>query len=217
MLKIQEDLMPNIKIKTFEVGSYAVNCYVVFDETTRECFIIDPGFESEVIKKYILSKDLRVKYVVNTHGHIDHIGCDFDFGVDVYIHESDADFLTDPKKNLSAFFTIELVFPNPVIKLAEGDVLSFPEHFIKVLHTPGHTPGGICLLLDDKFLFSGDTLFKRSIGRTDFPYGNSGLIIESLRNKIMPLDDAVKVFPGHGPSTTIGYEKQHNIFLKRSM
>ena len=203
-------------IDTIVVGLYEVNCYIVSDEKTKDAFIIDPGFEADKIRKVIDAKFLKPQFIVNTHGHADHIGCNHVFGLPIYIHKDDADFLSDPIKNLSAYHGVNYISPQASRLLDDGDIVSCGGLHIEVLHTPGHTPGSICLKIDSA-LFSGDTLFRGSIGRTDFPSSDPKKIIHSIEKHIMPLDDTVMIYPGHGVDSILGWEKSNNIYLTSRM
>ncbi len=201
-------------IDVIVVGFNEVNCYIVSDEKTKDAFIIDPGFESQRIKKFIDDKGLEIKYIINTHGHADHIGCNSDFPVPIYIHEADAEFLTDPVKNLSTLFGKNITSPPAERLLKGGDSVFLNDLKIDIIHTPGHTPGGICLKIDST-VFTGDTLFRGSIGRTDFPYGDSRKILEAIKQYLLPMDDSTKLYPGHGPSSVLGWERANNFYLSR--
>jgi hydroxyacylglutathione hydrolase len=199
-------------ITTIVVGSYQVNCYILSSDG-ENAVVIDPGFEADKIKATLKKQGLRPRLIINTHGHADHIGANRAFDVPVWIGEEDAVFLTDPERNLSAFFASPITSPEAERTLRDGEKCTAYGMPFTVLHTPGHTPGGICLLFDD-VVFSGDTLFYTSIGRTDFPHSDGRKIIPSIKKKLMVLDDAVTVYPGHGPKTTIGFERQNNYFLR---
>ena len=199
-------------VERIVVGMMETNCYIAGDEKTGEVFIIDPGSDHKKIKNLIKSKNLTAKAVVNTHGHGDHIGSDGDFGLPVWIHELDAEFLQDPSKNLSGMFGFLLRTKPADRLLKEGDVLKIGNESLEVIHTPGHTPGGISLK-GDGIVFTGDTLFCEGIGRTDFAYGSEEDIITSIKEKLFKLADDYVVYPGHGPTTTIGNEKKNNPFI----
>lgn len=196
-------------IKTILAGMYEENCYLVMDEDTQELGIIDPGGQANLLAAEIKKLDGKPKFIILTHGHMDHVGGVVELvdklNIPFYINKADEEF--SQKDN---FVFQEL--PKASGYLNEGDTLSIGEHLIKVIGTPGHTPGGICFLIDDK-LFSGDTLFQCSVGRSDFPGGDGMQLIKSIKDKLLPLGDEIQVFPGHGPSSTIGYEKRNNPFL----
>lgn len=205
-----------MKIVSLTVGPIMGNCYLVYDEDTKDALVVDPGAEGSRIVRQIESLGLKVKYIVNTHGHSDHIGGNSSVknstGAKLFIHEEDASMLTDSRRNLSVFMGENLNKPAPDGYLKEGDILEIGKLKFAVIHTPGHTRGGICLF-GEGVVFSGDTLFEGSIGRTDLPGGSYNSIIKSIKEKLLVLDDEVVVYPGHGGSTSIGREKVINPFL----
>jgi hydroxyacylglutathione hydrolase len=192
-----------MNVKCFKVGWLSTNCYVVGCEETKEAIIIDPGLESEkeakLILEYIKKNRFHIKYIINTHGHPDHISGNMIMkeatGASILIHENHKG-----KANADQ-------------KLREGDLIQVGNCKLKVLHTPGHTKSGISLLGTD-VVFTGDTLFAGSIGRTDFPGGSFQEIMKSIKTKLMPLPDNFKVYPGHESFSTIGDEKKYNPFLQ---
>ncbi|GCF06538.1 MBL fold metallo-hydrolase [Dictyobacter arantiisoli] len=199
------------------VGALEENCYIYACPDTREAVIIDPGDEPERILETIQELKLIPRYIINTHGHIDHI-CAIDAVSEVYpvplaIHPADVPFYTDERTAQSYGLPTPLVKRKPDILLQEGDHISFGTLSLEVMHTPGHTPGGISLISPSYCVFSGDTLFYRSIGRTDLPGGNYEQIEQSIRNKLYTLEDDLVVFPGHGQPTTIIEEKYENPFV----
>ena len=195
-----------MRIKSFIVGMLTTNCYVVND-SNKETIIIDPGFESErefeLIEGYINEKSLNVKLIINTHGHSDHISGNYitqkRYKCPICIHANDSHFLENPGKNIK------------IISLKEGDFLDFGKDLLKVIFTPGHTPGGISLV-GDNIVFTGDTLFSKGIGRMDFS-GGSKIDMKKSLAKLMSLPEEYIVFSGHGDRTTIGEEKKSNPFL----
>lgn len=202
--------MDKIKVEQFCLSSFMTNCYVVYNENTKNAFIVDAPLEIDKINSFVRQKQLNIAFVLITHGHADHIlgldGVDYPF----YIHKEDKDFLYDSNLNLSALFGASFKV-NKEAKIL-NDSIVFNGEEIKVIHTPGHSPGSVCFLLGD-YLFSGDTLFSESIGRTDFVYGNYDQIISSIKNKLICLDGSLKVYPGHGGLTTINHERKNNPFL----
>ena len=205
-------------IKKLELSAYACNCYIVADEVSKEALIIDPGAGASYILKAVDDSGLKVRYIVLTHQHPDHIGALREVkeatGAKVAIHSDDADGFRrgrsfGPMGGISA----SQPPPTPDWLLKEGDILEIGGLRLSVLHTPGHSRGGICLLVDG-VLFSGDTLFNFSIGRSDMPGGDGYQLIESIRTKLLVLPDETVVLPGHGPETTIGAERQANPFLR---
>jgi glyoxylase-like metal-dependent hydrolase (beta-lactamase superfamily II) len=194
------------------------NCYILGCEQTKEAVVIDPGDETDRILLMLAESALKVKYILNTHGHFDHVGGNKKLkdvtGAELMIHAADAPML----KHLSASAANWGLFaddsPPPDRTIAEGDTISFGKDItLRVIHTPGHTPGGVSFHTDEK-VFVGDTLFQSSIGRTDFPGGNFETLISSIKNKLFMLGDKVEVFTGHGDPTTIGREKRFNPFLR---
>ena len=207
-----------MKIIKMEVGSLGTNCYVVYDEATRDAAVIDPGGSADGIIAVLKKEKLTVKFIINTHGHADHVMANMRVkeatGAPILIHAADADMLTSGQRNLSAFIGGSVSCGPADRLLNDGDVLTVSEALtLTVIHTPGHTPGGICLLAGE-VLFSGDTLFAESIGRTDFPGGSYRQLITAIKERLMVLDDAVKVLPGHGPESTIGWERKMNPFIQ---
>jgi glyoxylase-like metal-dependent hydrolase (beta-lactamase superfamily II) len=203
-------------IKRLVVGLLQVNCFIVFDENTKEAVIIDPGGGSREILKFLEKNSLQTKYIINTHGHLDHTFENKKIkevtNCKILIHKLDADMLTSPSKNFSLMMGIIFKSPPADRLLEEGDIIKVGNFTLKVLHTPGHTPGGISLVCD-KVVFVGDTLFAGSVGRTDLPGGSMEELIKGIREKLLVLPDETIVYPGHGPSTTIGKEKNTNPFI----
>jgi len=202
------------------VGQFASNCYIVGSESSQEGMIIDPGDEAELILKKVKQLGLDIKLVILTHGHIDHTGAlkrvKEATAAEVAIHTDDAKTLGE--KSLSLLFGLSHQAPPPPDRLLKGwDSLDIGDLHFTVLHTPGHTPGGICLFgeIGEGILFSGDTLFNYGIGRTDLPGGNYSQLMDSIHTKLMVLDDNIIVYPGHGAETTIGAERRGNPFLDK--
>ena len=199
-------------IETFTVGMLSTNCYVASSPHIKEAIIIDPGIdfpsEAQAIVEYLESAELQVKYIVNTHGHDDHVKGDAFFQekyqVPICIHSLDAHYIAILETETS-----------PVdIKLQEGSQIQFGDETLRVMHTPGHTPGSVCLV-SEKLVFTGDTLFAGGIGRTDFPGGSMTDMTTSLQ-KLTRLPDYLLVYPGHGETTMIGEEKRVNPFLNHT-
>ncbi|MDD2212809.1 MAG: MBL fold metallo-hydrolase [Clostridia bacterium] len=205
-----------MKISVLPVGMIQANCYLVYEAESKEALVIDPGAKGARIQQEIEKLELKVKYLVNTHGHSDHIGANQFLkevtGAPLYIHEADSSMLTDAKKNISAYLGREINGPAADRHLQDGDILEVGDLRFQVLHTPGHTPGGICLV-GHGVCFSGDTLFAGSIGRTDLPDGSFEALLNSIRTKLLVLADDVVVYPGHGSQTTIGDEKSVNPYF----
>jgi glyoxylase-like metal-dependent hydrolase (beta-lactamase superfamily II) len=208
-------------VKLLTVGALGTNCFVVWCEETKEAAVIDPGFSTEDEgKKSVLhtidANGLNVKYIINTHGHADHTSGNAVIkkatGAPILIHELDAPLLGESGKDWASMFGYQVVSPPADKTLHQGDTIHFGKCTLSVLHTPGHTEGGISLVGND-CVFVGDTLFNGSIGRTDFPGGNYKTLIRSIKQKLATLPDHFTVYPGHGPTTTIGEEKKSNPFL----
>jgi glyoxylase-like metal-dependent hydrolase (beta-lactamase superfamily II) len=204
-------------LETFEVGPFLVNCYLVGCETTHDAMIIDPGDMGDMVLERARELNLQVKHIINTHGHADHIkdnGLVKDrTGAPIWIHPLDAPMLPVPNHNLSAFFGFSISSPPADKFLEDGQEFKLGAISFKIIHTPGHSKGGVCLL-HDRILFCGDTLFCESIGRTDLPGGDFDALEQSIRNRIYTLDDDVTVYPGHGPATSVGFEKHSNPFVR---
>ncbi len=199
-------------LETVAVGPVEVNCYILGCAKTLEAVIIDPGAEDGKIKGRLSRNRLSARYIINTHGHADHIGANGRFGLPIMIHRSDVPFLSNPAKNLSAILGMAISSPPASRVLEDGDKLYVGDLLLEVIHTPGHTPGSISVKCED-LVFTGDALFNEGIGRTDFPYSSEEDLLRSIREKLLVLPDSTKVYPGHGAATTIGYEKEHNPFI----
>jgi glyoxylase-like metal-dependent hydrolase (beta-lactamase superfamily II) len=206
-----------VKLKKMEVGPFATNCYIIGSEESREGIIIDPGDEAERILKEIEYLGLDIKIIVMTHGHSDHTAALKEVkeatGARIAIHIDDVGTLK--QKLLGVVMGVGFISPPlPDKLLDDGDVISVSGFNLTVIHTPGHSRGSICLL-GNGVLFSGDTLFNCGIGRSDLPGsgGNHEQLIKSIHNRLLVLDDALKVYPGHGPDTTIRAERLGNPFL----
>ncbi len=202
-------------LRKLELGSYGTNCYIIGDEATKEGIIIDPGAEGDYILKQVKSLDLKIKLIVLTHSHMDHIGALAEVrkatGAEIAVHEDEAPFLQN-----QTFRMMAMTPPNATLTverlLKEGDVITFGKIKLKVLHTPGHTRGGISLV-GDGIVFTGDTLFNFGVGRADFPGASFAQEMDSIRNKLMALPDDYIVCPGHGPDSKIGAERKGNPWL----
>ncbi|MDD5006143.1 MAG: MBL fold metallo-hydrolase [Candidatus Omnitrophica bacterium] len=194
-----------MKIERLVVGSLQANCYIVSSDK-KDAFIIDPGDEADKIKKLIDNNKLKIHFIINTHSHIDHIKADCALGFPVYIHELDAAALENPRRNFSTYLLGDFEACKPAKVLRDGDKIKLGELEMEILHTPGHSPGGICIKIDG-VVFTGDTLFRDGIGRTDLPDGSNKAIMSSIEEKLLCLNDNVKIYPGHGEPSTIGRER----------
>lgn len=201
-----------MKIKSVQLGDYQTNCYLIIDESTNDAVIIDPGDDVNSLDHFVTSSNIELKAILLTHGHMDHtLGVPHlvtKYNVPVYINKLDEELM-----KTKTFIFGELPSNSHIVNIAEGDELNFSNISLKVIDTPGHTPGGVCFYCNE-LLFSGDTLFNSSIGRTDFPGGSFETLVSSILSKLLCLDDSTVVYSGHGPYTTIGFEKTHNAYLK---
>ena len=197
------------------VGGLETNCYLVYCEVTKACVIVDPGAEPDKIFPEIAEEELRPIAVINTHGHVDHIGANRDmtdkFHIPLWIHFGDKEMLGRTQSLELSLFLEAKDSPPPDRFLADGDEINVGQGRLRVLHTPGHSPGGISLLTDD-FIFTGDTLFAGSVGRFDLPGGSEEVLLNSIK-RILSLDENLIIYPGHGPSTTVGQELRTNPFI----
>lgn len=206
-----------MEITQFVIGMIGTNSYIVSREETGECVLIDPAVYSEAMVSHIQKKGLHVQAILLTHGHFDHImGIDGFlevFPVPVYAHKEEALLLNDASKNASVSYGEAYTYSGAEY-VEDGQKLYLAGILFEVLYTPGHTIGGCCYYVAEAdVVFSGDTLFQASIGRTDFPTGNSSQLVRSIREKLLVLPDETRVYPGHLDGTTIGYEKKYNPYL----
>jgi len=210
----------SMKVIAMPVGELAANCYIAYCENTRKAAVIDPGADGQLILNRIRYEGLDVERILLTHGHFDHIGAvkflKEQMGAIVAIHSGDAQALTDAGQNLSAFMGEPVVQVPPDVLLREGDIIAFGDERMEVLHTPGHSEGSVCFAVNGpvKAVFTGDTLFQGSIGRSDFPGGSYDQLIDSIRDKLLVLDDDYIIYPGHGARSTIGAERAANPFIR---
>lgn len=207
-----------MKIETMVLGDVRTNCYLLINEETKEALVVDPADRADVIVRKLIDEGLTLKAILLTHGHGDHIlavgALKKQFGVKVYAAKAEEALLSDTAQNLSkALFGIEVTV-KPDVLLEDGQEFEAAGICLRMLHTPGHTPGGCCYYqAEEKILFSGDTLFCGSIGRTDFPGGSLSQLVRSVKEKLLVLPEDVKVYPGHEEMTTIGHEKRYNPYM----
>ena len=203
-------------LKQLIVGELETNCYILGDEKTKEGVVIDPGGDGDLIMENIKRLNLKIKYIILTHGHADHLAAlnelKKETDAQIVIHEQDADMLTEPRYNLSMFTGKDIVCPKADRLLEDGDKIDFGNLTLEVLHTPGHTPGGISLYIDN-ILFTGDTLFCEGVGRADLPGSSYEKLLRSIKEKLFSKPDDTKIYPGHGRESTIGWEKKNNPWI----
>lgn len=200
------------------VGPLGVNCFVLGCEATGHGVVVDPGGDVEQILAAIQKRGLAVVSIINTHGHFDHVGGNRQLksatGAELLIHPADELMLTRVASVAGMYGLQAENSPPPDRLLEDGMLLTFGNQQLRVIHTPGHTPGGCCLYLEsEQKLISGDTLFADGVGRTDLPGGSHAQLVDSIRTRLFTLPPQVQVWPGHGPATTIGHEQQHNPYL----
>jgi glyoxylase-like metal-dependent hydrolase (beta-lactamase superfamily II) len=206
----------SLRVESFSLGPLENNTYLVWDPESKEAVLVDPTMDSERLAARIRELGLSLKAILNTHGHFDHLaGNAFfasEFGCPVLIHENERPILREMPFYASLFGFTVTPSPEPGGLLKHGDLIPVGGASLRVLHTPGHSPGGACFAADG-FVLSGDTLFAQSVGRTDLPGGSYETLLESIRRELFQLPDKTEVLPGHGPPTLIGFEKRHNPFV----
>ncbi|MCK5695560.1 MAG: MBL fold metallo-hydrolase [Desulfobacula sp.] len=204
-------------IKKLEVGPIMANCFILGCEATKEAVVIDPGDDADRILMELAKSELKVKYLINTHGHFDHVSANKRMkeatGAQIAIHPQDEPMLHELSQSALMFGLSSENSPPADILLNDGDEITFGEITLQVIHTPGHSKGGISLYTKGH-LFAGDTLFAGSIGRTDLAGGDYDTLISSIKEKLLIFDEGTIVYTGHGPETTIGNEKRMNPFLR---
>lgn len=204
-------------IKKLSVGPIMANCFILGCEQTKEAVVIDPGDDADRILMELAKAELKVTYLINTHGHFDHVGANKRMkevsGATLAIHPDDAPMLSQLSRSAASFGLAAENSPEPDMLLNDGDKVTFGSITLTVIHTPGHSRGGICLYTEGH-LFAGDTLFAGSIGRTDLPGGDYDTLIASIKEKLLNLPDDTTVYTGHGPETTLLNEKRMNPFLR---
>ena len=210
-------MMGQMKYEMVVVGALETNCYLVYCEETMECAVVDPGADPEKIIQKIGELRLMHGILINTHGHVDHVGANKDikekYGIPLCIHSHDSQMLDNILSTAMGFFIGAKKSPKPDKFLEDGENIPIGKSHLKVIHTPGHSPGSISLS-EDGFLLSGDLLFYGGVGRTDLPGGSLEILEDSIRKKIFIFPDDTVVLPGHGPSTSIGQEKNTNPFIR---
>lgn len=204
-----------IKYKIIQVGTLETNCYIIFNDE-NSVIIIDPGGDGEKISFFLEEKKLRPLMIINTHGHADHCGANKflkeKYSIPILLHRDDMEILNSFENRFIFPLMGGSPSPNPDKFLKDGDSIKFGETSLRIIHTPGHTPGSISIFTDG-ILFSGDLIFSGSVGRTDLPGGSWSQLINSIKNKILILPDETIILPGHGPSTTVGREREDNPFI----
>lgn len=211
----------NMELKTFHFNPLMENTYIVSDET-GEAVIIDPGncrgYEDAQIQEYVASKNLKVKYIINTHPHLDHIAgnpwCKQEFGAELLMHEGAMREYNRAYAYAAVFGFEQQQMPAPDRFLQEGDEVAFGRQKLQVFYTPGHCEGSICLYnAENKVIFTGDVIFERCVGRSDLPTGNEAVLQQSIREKILTLPDDVAILSGHGDATSVGQERVGNTYI----
>ncbi|MBX3357629.1 MAG: MBL fold metallo-hydrolase [Phycisphaeraceae bacterium] len=208
------------RIRRFTLGPFETNCYVVSPAAGGDCWVVDASFDPDPIIKHIRLEGLRPVALVLTHAHVDHLAGVGDVvrafpGLPVWIHEAEREWLTNPLLNLSAMMGAPVTAPGPDRLLHADDDLPLGDLRWRVLHTPGHSPGGVTFHhAPSGTALVGDTLFSGSIGRSDFPGSDESLLHQSIRDQLYTLPESTRVLPGHGPETTIGREKRSNPFVR---
>ena len=213
--------MSRMEVTQLVLGMVSTNCYIFSNQDTKEVILIDPAAQSETIEEFMNQRGMIPKAILLTHGHFDHVmaasALANSYRIPIYASKHEVDLLEDPKLNLSkrlAGASIALI-PDKLVE--DNQMIELIGVTFQVIETPGHTKGSVCYFVkEENILFSGDTLFRESVGRTDFPTGNGTQLLQSIRQKLLPLGDEVRVYSGHGQATTIKYEKENNPYLNDS-
>jgi hydroxyacylglutathione hydrolase len=206
-----------IVYQSLTVGPLGTNCYILWDQSTLTAAIIDPGGDAARIRQAVSSNGLKPGGILLTHGHADHcFAAGYiarEYGTEIHMHQADIDQVNQTLATLETIYDVSsFVELSPLKLITDGDVIRLGESSISVIHTPGHSPGGVCFATDAG-IFCGDTIFAGSIGRTDFPGGDHDQLINSIKTRLLTLPDTTLLLPGHGPSTTVGRERSSNPFL----
>jgi glyoxylase-like metal-dependent hydrolase (beta-lactamase superfamily II) len=207
-----------MNINRFILGMLSTNCYIISNPTTKEAIIVDPADDAKTIADFLQNEEMTLVGILLTHGHIDHINAAKELAINyktkIYAGTDEKVLLEDPQTNLSIMIAGKAYTLTPDVLLKDGEVFDLAGFPIEVIHTPGHTCGGVCYLFREyDILVSGDTLFQESVGRSDFPTGNSTILNDSIKKRLLVLEDNITVLPGHGDTTTIGHEKQYNGYI----
>lgn len=208
-----------IIVEKYQLGMVRTNCYLIHNDETKEVIIVDPADNAKIIEQMIKEKNLSVQAILLTHGHFDHILAANElhdtYHVPIMAHENEKQILEDPSLNLSIGMGEEPCTVKADYFFKDNEIIELLHTKVKVLHTPGHTAGGVCyLFLKEKMMLSGDTLFEESVGRTDFPTGSMSTLVHSIKEKLMVLEDEITVYPGHEGETSISHERNFNPYIK---